>query len=119
MGPDAPLLLLLHVHHQHIPHLVGRACQKQVLGVVAHRDQVVGLLLGELVGRDHVQHLQREEINEVDLIRQRHHHFFESYLHGKDVGLEGDIRNNVVAIWVEGGVLSSKIAMRYDTKAEF
>lgn len=119
MGPDAPLLLLIDVHDQDIPHLVGRACQKQVLGVVAHRYEVVGLLLGELVGRDDVQYLKREEINEVDLISQRHHHFFESYLHGKDVGLEGNIRNNVVAIWVEVGVLSSKIAMRYDTKAEF
>lgn len=119
MGPDAPLLLLLDVHDQHVPHLAGGARQQQVLGVVAHGYEVVGLLLGELVGGDDVQDLEREEINEVDLIGERHHHLLEPYLHGKDVGLEGDVRNNVVAVWVEWGVLSSKIAMRYETKAEF
>lgn len=119
MGADAALLLLLDVHEQHVPHLVGRARQKQVFGVVAHGDQVVWLLLGELVGGDDVQYLEREEVDEVDLIGERHHHFFEADLHGEDVGLEGDVRNDVVAVWVEWGVLSSKIAMRYDTNAEF
>lgn len=119
MSADPSLLLLIDVHDQNMPYLVGRACKKQILGVVAHRYEVVGLLFRELEGWDDVQYLKREEINEVNFIGECDNHFFESYLHGEYVGLEGDICNDVVTICLVYGVLSSKIAMRYDTNAEF
>ena len=119
MCPDAALSFVVHVYHQHVSHFHCWTRHQEVFGVVAERDEVVWLLLWEAVGGDDVDDLHRQEVHQIDAVGQCHYHFLEANLDCEDIGLEGGVRDDVVAAWMEGGLLSSKTAMRLAINEEF
>jgi hypothetical protein len=119
VGTDLALLFLSYEDQQEFAEVEAGAGEHKILRVVAQRYQVVGLLFGELGSGDDVLNCEVEEVNDVDAAGECDYQFAEPYFGCEHVGIEVDVADDVVEVWVGVWVLSSKMATRLAGKVVF
>ena len=84
----------------------------EVVEVIGERHQIVDLVLLKLEGFDDVLNLHGVEVHKKDLVVECDYYLILPYLDLHDLGIEGDIGDDLLCFCVGEVVLSSKMASR-------
>lgn len=82
----------------------------EVVEVIRQRHQIIDLVLLKFEGFDDVLNLHRVQVNKKDLVEECDYDFILAYLDLHDLGIEGEISDDLLRFWIDEGVLSSKMA---------